>query len=246
MIKIILIVLAIVLTLTIIMFILLKRIVNTINEQAKVFFMMKLQSYDELIEKKEEELKRLNEQTVVPNVVETTVNDVKEKVNVVIQDDAPKYELEGLLEVIKKIDDEFNFDTTKIVKQFVNYSSNFNADYYNKLLVIKEKITNYGLYNIVIKSELEQLEILKKIGIDDKSLFDIYNFSYKKFNINNFLKILNIEIKKNDPIIYVYVGKKNENFDDLGENVHTQLDNTILKGIKVKYRNVMYEYSLSY
>lgn len=246
MIKIISIVLAIVLTLTTIMFILLKRIVNTINEQAKVFFMMKLQSYDELIEKKEEELKRLNEQTVVPNVVETTVNGVKEKVNVVIQDDAPKYELEGLLEVIKKIDDEFNFDTTKIVKQFVNYSSNFNADYYNKLLVIKEKITNYGLYNIVIKSELEQLEILKKIGIDDKSLFDIYNFSYKKFNINNFLKILNIEIQKNDPIIYVYVGKKNENFDDLGENVHTQLDNTILKGIKVKYRNVMYEYSLSY
>lgn len=246
MIKIISIVLAIVLTLTIIMFILLKRIVNTINEQAKVFFMMKLQSYDELIEKKEEELKKLNEQTVVPSASETTVNAVKEKVNVVIQDDVPKYELEGLLEVIKKIDDEFNFDFTKVIQQFVNYSCNFNADYYNKLLAIKEKIINYGLYNIVIKSELEQLEILKNLNINDSSLFEIYNFSYKKFNINNFLKILDIEIKKNDPIIYVYVGKKSENFDNLGENVHTQLDNTILKGIKVKYRNVMYEYSLSY
>ena len=59
MIHIIIIVIAIVVVLTIIMFMLLKRIVRTINEQTKVFFMMKLQSYDDMIEAKQQELDNL-------------------------------------------------------------------------------------------------------------------------------------------------------------------------------------------
>ncbi|MEG0909778.1 MAG: hypothetical protein RSH78_05405, partial [Bacilli bacterium] len=59
MIQIVLIVIVIIILLTIIMFVLLKKIVKLINEQSKLFFVMKLQSYDELIDEKEKKLEKL-------------------------------------------------------------------------------------------------------------------------------------------------------------------------------------------
>ena len=69
---------------------------------------------------------------------------------------------------------------------------------------------------------------------------------YDDFDVNEFVKYLNQIIKNLDPNIYVYVGNKDVSYDVYGDNVVTLVDKSILKGIKVKYKNKVYEYCITY
>ena len=121
MLKIILIVIGIVVVLTLIMFILLRRIVKTINEQTKVFFMMKLQSYDDMIEAKQQELNNLKAQEITKEEVNETVQEQSNNgVSVVIPKETPVYKVEGLVDIIRQIDKEFNHDFKKIILEFAS------------------------------------------------------------------------------------------------------------------------------
>lgn len=243
MIQTVLIVIVIIILLTIIMFVLLKKIVKLINEQSKLFFVMKLQSYDELIDEKEKKLEKL-ENKEKEEILKKEELDI-ESINVVIPQESPKYEIEGLVEVIKKIEKEFNYDSKKIVLYYVELSKREDLFYYNNLLEIKNKLDQYGLFNIITKDENKQNKIFESLGITDTRIFSLYKFNYNTLNINNFMKVLQNEIKKNDPTIYVYVGDETENYNEIANNVKTCFEKTIIKGIKVKYKNILYEYSLS-
>ncbi|MEG1288142.1 MAG: hypothetical protein RSD29_02160, partial [Bacilli bacterium] len=71
------------------MFVLLKKIVKLINEQSKLFFVMKLQSYDELIDEKEKKLEKL-ENKEKEEILKKEELDI-ESINVVIPQESPKY-----------------------------------------------------------------------------------------------------------------------------------------------------------
>lgn len=64
-------------------------------------------------------------------------------------------------------------------------------------------------------------------------------------NIDNFINYLNELIDLNNPLIVVYVGDKNENYDYLSDNIKTIYSTDIYKGIKIKYQNKIYDYSLN-
>ena len=248
MLKIILTVIGIVIVLTLIMFILLRRIVKTINEQTKVFFMMKLQSYDDMIEAKQQELNTLKAQEITKETEDTNPKEDQSNnsVSVVIPKDTPVYKVEGLVDIIRQIDKEFNHDFKAIILEFAEKSKNKNNEYYEELSKVKEKLDNYGLFNLVIKSKDEQLEIIKQLEITKTNLYKKYDEQYNKFSINDFIKFLDIEFSKNDTTIYVYVGNEKENYDDLASNIKTIYDKNIIRGIKIKYQNNVYEYHLSY
>lgn len=247
MLRIILIVIAIVVVLTLIMFILLRRIVKTINEQTKVFFMMKLQSYDDMIEAKQQELNNLKAQEIAKEEKTETVQEQSNNgVSVVIPKETPVYKVEGLVDIIRQIDEEFNYDFKKIILEFASKSKNENNSYYQSLSLIKSKLEEYGLFNLVTKSKNEQLQIVRDMKITETELYKKYEEHYGNFLINNFIKFLDVEIAKNDPTIYVYVGNEKENYDDLADNIKTVYDKNIIRGIKIKYHNNVYEYHLSY
>ena len=49
----------------------------------------------------------------------------------------------------------------------------------------------------------------------------------------------------NNPTITVYVGDKNESYDNLSKYIKTIYSKDIYKGIKIKYQNKIYDYSLN-
>ena len=247
MLKIILIVIGIVVVLTLIMFILLRRIVKTINEQTKVFFMMKLQSYDDMIEAKQQELNNLKAQEITKEEVNETVQEQSNNgVSVVIPKETPVYKVEGLVDIIRQIDKEFNHDFKKIILEFASKSKNEDNTYYKDISKIKKELEKYGLFNLVTKSKEEQIKIVQELEITKTELFKNYEEHYGNFVINNFIKFLDVELAKNDPTIYVYVGNEKENYDDLADNIKTIYDKNIIRGIKIKYHNNIDEYHLSY
>jgi hypothetical protein len=48
-----------------------------------------------------------------------------------------------------------------------------------------------------------------------------------------------------DPTIYVIVGGEDENYDKLDDRIKTIFDDRVYKGIKIIYKNKLYDYSLS-
>ena len=73
-----------------------------------------------------------------------------------------------------------------------------------------------------------------------------YHKYFGNFTFNSFMKFLEAEMAKYDPTIYIFVGHEEENYDNLAENIKTIYDKNIIKGVKIRYHNKMYEYHLSY
>ena len=63
-------------------------------------------------------------------------------------------------------------------------------------------------------------------------------------SILNVLDILEVTIKKYDPHIYIYVGSKEMNYQNLNSAIIMKYDATIYKGVKIYYHNQMYDYSI--
>ena len=60
-----------------------------------------------------------------------------------------------------------------------------------------------------------------------------------------FINYLDFEIGKYDPNVYVYVGDKSVNYDKLDKRIKTIYNSKIYKGIKIVYKNILYDFSLS-
>ena len=49
----------------------------------------------------------------------------------------------------------------------------------------------------------------------------------------------------NSPKIIILVGSKNENYDHLSDYIETKYNDKIYRGIKIVYKNRVYDFSLS-
>ena len=63
--------------------------------------------------------------------------------------------------------------------------------------------------------------------------------------IENFIDYLDQLVDLNNPEITILVGSKSENYDHLSENIKTVFNDKIYRGIKIIYRNKVYDFSLS-
>ena len=64
------------------------------------------------------------------------------------------------------------------------------------------------------------------------------------FKVKKLISNLDTFIQKNDPVVYVYTGDKNVNYDDINSSIKTVYDKNINEGIKIHYKGVLYDYSL--
>ena len=63
--------------------------------------------------------------------------------------------------------------------------------------------------------------------------------------IDNFIDYLDQLVDLNNPKVKILVGNKSENYDHLGNYIETVYDDKIYRGIKIVYRNKVYDFSLS-
>lgn len=228
---------------SVIIFLLIKKTVKDINHNSKEYYLLKLQDYDNLIsDNKEKQI----DTKVEEKVVNRDLTPVKESSEKVLLESNPEYQIDDFLKLAKDVDKEFNIDVNEIIRDFMNRKIiNTSIDYYNNLLLVKKHINSIGLYNLTV--DLDGLKnLLIEVNQIDSQIVNKYKSSSYEKNIMGFYNFLKNEINYNDPTIYIEVGDKNISFNNVSENIKTIYNPNIYKGIIIKYKNNMYDYSLSF
>ena len=228
---------------SVIIFLLIKKTVKDINHNSKEYYLLKLQDYDNLIsDNKEKQI----DTKVEEKVVNRDLTPVKESSEKVLLESNPEYQIDDFLKLAKDVDKEFNIDVNEIIRDFMNRKIiNTSIDYYNNLLLVKKHINSIGLYNLTV--DLDGLKnLLIEVNQIDSQIVNKYKSSSYEKSIMGFYNFLKNEINYNDPTIYIEVGDKNISFNNVSENIKTIYNPNIYKGIIIKYKNNMYDYSLSF
>lgn len=230
------------------MFLILKKTVDKVNEQTKSYFVDKLQVYDGLINEKEEQLNKINEQIENNKAKLNIDSDTSKKNNYTFDQgiidliNKTDYQHPDVLKLNKKIDDEFNIDFVDIIKEFIDKIDLDNR--YEFYINLRRKFTSKVIYNLRtqnnFRKSLENMLTEEEIEVYDE-------FKKKRFSnsLNDFLSYLDELVTDSNPYITVFVGNKNMNFDYLSKYVKTIVADDIYKGIKIIYKNKVYDYSLN-
>lgn len=232
------------------MFIVLKSTVKKINSQTKLYFVDKAQEYDYMIDKKLDKLSKINQELKEKELNKEETNDSINSNNyefdykIIDMLNKTKYQDKNIFEINKLIDENFDIDYVGILKEFLK---NIDTDEsYKFAMNLRNKFNSTTIYQLKILSELEQMELLKK-NLNEKELqvYKAYLKLNNKHDIDNFIDYLNELVDLNNPNITVYVGNKTENYDHLSKYIKTIYSKDIYKGIKIIYKNKIYDYSLN-
>lgn len=238
------------LILTTVLFFALRSTVKRIDFNTRRYFVDKLQDYDSLIDEKKKILDELNQEieknkkvlSEEPKIEKKDTSDGK----LAYYDNSklPKYTDENIFKKYKDIKTKFSFDKEKIVNNFISNLETDNTPEYTKLVELRKKFNNDVIYKIIKLRNKNQIEYLHKI-LTDEEIKTVKNIvSFEKFKINRLLSKLDMLIEKNDPIVYIYTGETNESFDHIDSSIQTQYDSDINEGIKIRYKGILYDYSL--
>lgn len=155
----------------------------------------------------------------------------------------PKYK-KYLYEIDRIIDKEFDFNSEKIIKEFINKTDEGKSyDFCKKL---ESKFNLNKLYELKTSTDDEVLEKIKKmLNEEEYKILELYLDTHFEFILDDFISYLSELVRLNDPTITVYVGNRDDNFDYLNKFVKTKVDDSIYRGIKIGYRGHIYDFSLS-
>ncbi|HIT22552.1 MAG TPA: hypothetical protein IAB56_06290 [Candidatus Scybalousia intestinigallinarum] len=231
--------------LTLVMFLLLKKIVQEINHQSKEYFALKLQDYDDLVEEREKRLIEL-EKNKERIRLEEEGDSEQEAAVVCVSDKLPEYQVEGLLQKMKTIDEEFDLDNDKIVTLFLKENqSRTNEVVHQELLALKKYLGQYEIYRKISGNKQLLFDIIQRLSPVSQERINQYHLATNRFNVNDFLEYLEVEIRKSDPVIYIEVGDKDLNYDQWDARIKTVYNDKIYKGIRIRYQDKLYDYSLT-
>ncbi len=230
------------------MFLLLKRLVFKVNQQSMDYFLDKLKVYDKLINDKENKLKELNE------LIDNKEKKEKEKEEKQINNNSPvflydlknlSYKDDDIFKKMKEVNNKFNFDDKEIILNFLqNKIDKDTITDYNNYYRVRKILNQDVIFDLLTKKESKQKEEVRKLLGELEFILDDYMKRRKEFNLKQFVTYINKKIDNLDPYIYIYVGNKNENYNDLDKYIKTKYDDSIFKGIKIIYRGKLYDYSI--
>jgi len=232
------------------MFRVLKKSVDKVNEQSKTYYVDKLQEYDELINAKEEQLNDLNEEIKNKKVEADSIKKLQRNdqidfdISIIDVLSRTNYRDKNLFDLEKKINEQFNYDNEKIIESFIaQIDTSKNFEFCKKL---KRKFNSKNIYDYKILSESElETHLLKALTKKEYELYRSYKKLHKKTDIEDFIRFLDELVKINNPQIIVYVGSKSENYNHLSKYVKTKIDKTIYRGIKIEYQSKIYDFSIN-
>lgn len=236
--------------LVIFMFFILKSTVKKINSQTKLYFVDKLQEYDYMIDKKEAKLNEINKEIEKKGIKEDSLDNELGKKNYEFDYqfidllNKTKYQDKNIFELNKIIDEKFDIDYIDLIKKFISKIDDNGA--YQFCSNLRNKFTSDEVYKIKIMSTDEFNTYMKKFLSNEEYFFyDTYLKVNKKIDIDGFIDYLNELIDLNNPNLTIYVGEKSVSYDYLSKYVKTIYSKDIYKGIRIVYRNHIYDYSLN-
>ena len=232
------------------MFFVLKSTVKKINSQTKLYFVDKAQEYDYMIDEKLEKLSKINQELKEKELNKeednNSINSNNYEFDYKIIDllNKTKYQDKNIFELNKMIDDKFDIDYVGLLKEFLK---NIKDDGTYKFVTnLRNKFNSDIIYKLKVLTEEEQIELLNKnLNETEKEIYKAYLKINNKHNLDSFIDYLNELVDLNNPNITVYVGNKTENYDHLSGYIKTVYSKDIYKGIKIIYKNKIYDYSLN-
>ena len=232
------------------MFVILKKTVRIVNSQTKSYFVNKLQGYDDLIRDKESKLSEIDEliKDKEKGIKEdNTHNDVKTgyafDTNVIDLLNSTQYQDKNIFELNKKIEEKFIINYEDLLKDFLSNIKDNNK--YDFTLKLRNKFTPDEIYKIETLLPEERDKYLKELLTDEEyKVYEIFVIS-NKFNMVDFIDYLNRLIELNNPTVTVLVPNKNINYDYIDSKIKTKVSDNIYRGIKIIYKNKVYDFSLN-
>ncbi len=233
------------------MFVILKKTVRIVNSQTKSYFVNKLQGYDDLIRDKESKLSEIDEliKDKEKGIEEdNTHNDVKTgyafDTNVIDLLNSTQYQDKNIFELNKKIDENFVVNYEELVKDFLALCDE-DKDY-DFCLNLRGKFSSDAIYDLKsMMSDKQEEELKKMLSNKEYKVYEAFKLVVSDHSIDNFIDYLDQLVDLNNPKITILVGNKSENYDHLSENIETVFNDKIYRGIKIIYRNKVYDFSLS-
>ena len=238
----------VILLLVMFMFLILKKTVNTVSDQTKTYFVDKLQVYDDLINQKEEKLSEINKELENKKAMLTSDDNGDSKSiytfdnNIIDMMNKANYKYSDLLELQKKIDSDFQINYGNIVKKFVS-EVEIDKDYI-LCSAIKEKLNSKVIYELNISPSLEN-SMSNYFNEEEMGIYYRFKKETNLEDINSFVNYLDELISVSSPYIEVYVSSPKYNFDHISKYVKTIVSNDIYKGIKIVFKNKVYDFSLN-
>ena len=235
-------VILIILLLTLMMFFLLKNLVRSVNEKSKNYFVEKVQEYDNLKNSEGLEDKEENKKDVVNTLEQPTISAPFDS-NVV--ENIPDYQVNDFLSKYKEINEKFDFDYVKVISSFIENKKNMqDVNYYESLANIRKKLDFDTVYKLYTTSKEPMIVVKEMLSPDQMSVYDKFIETGGK-DFESFINYIDEELAKHDPYFYIEVGSEKENYNYLNPLIKTVVNNNIYKGIIIKYKNQMYDYSLN-
>lgn len=225
----------------------LEKLRKVIIEETKL---QKLKQQHEQIEEKE-----VYAETIFSSEIEKKLKEMKlfkktmrEKEQIVYDIPTPQLRENSFFNNYKELKKKFKIDNEKTIKEFIEGHKSTEEDLkkFEILVNFRKQFTDETIYKLLTLSQEDQYKIVSEViqPEENKILQIEKNFKSKRLNTLKLLKNVEEKMKKNDPMIYVYVGNESLNYDNLGKNVKTRYYKNMSEGIIIHYKGKMYDYSI--
>jgi len=226
---------------TLTLFYIIRGIIDNIKEKSRLYFAVKIEEYEDQKKKRYEEDKNKNKSNEKRSIVYS--DNINE--GFVYVENSNEYEVEDVFKLTKIIDNNFKLNSEELIINFISQNVTYkNLEIYDSLKELKDKISEYQIYNLITNNEIKE-EFINYVKSNYSQIYLNFMINRDVFDINNFVGYINSMLSEYNPNIYILVGHKNENYDDIDNRIKTVYDDSIYKGFKIIYKNKLYDYSLS-
>lgn len=255
-------------------FILFKNIIKRMDENAKKYFVNKMQGYDYILEEKQARLEKIKNEineleTSHKNILKDDDEEIlEEKENkrnkrkeyasdkpvtsnlerqVKYNLNVPNYRETQFFNNYKEVRKAFTINNEKIIKDFIAQNKNLKEEKeYRALKRLRKKFDEETVYGCLTLNTQNQRDILKEtLTATEKKLVNLKQLlENPRFNIETILKYIDDRMEKIDPTIYIYTNVLDKKYEELDKNIVNKQYNNMSEGIIIKYRNKIYDYSI--
>lgn len=234
-----------------VLFYILKRMINKMDQESKSYFLNNLQDYDKLIDEKESKLETIKES--IENLKEDKNKNEKEAkegsekldpsaLQAVI---SPDLQDGNILKTMREIQDKFQLKKLTTIKEFVKNhpeDKEKTKEYYLCKNVLDLLTFDFAYELETIPDENRWQKIIMQIDDKTKRYLEKKNCLDKPFQDARIW--LEERAKETDPNIYVLIGEKDKSYNDIDKRIQTKYDESIYMGVIICYQNKLYDYSL--
>ena len=231
------------------MFLILRKTVRIVNEQTKSYFVNKLQGYDDLITERENKLNEIDELIKNREIgKENNKNELKGgyafDTSVIDLFNSTEYQDKNIFELNKKIDETFVVNYEELVRDFLAFCD--DSKDYDFCVNLRKKFDSEKIYNLksMMNQDMED-ELKQFLNEKEYKIYEAFKLIISDHSIENFVIYLDQLVDLNSPKVVILVGSKHENYDHLSEYIETKYNDKIYRGIKIIYKNKVYDFSLS-